>query len=121
MNNLVLKKVAKSLNDFNCMWAIGGSTLLNHYGLVEEPKDIDILVNPKDTENVKLAMNKIGKPLETINNSDKFKSDDFKNRTHLISKYFECNGVSHNNILISNLNLQMPEYITNEILNLISY
>lgn len=184
MNNLVLQKVAKSLNDFNCMWAIGGSTLLNHYGLVDEPKDIDILVNPKDTENVKLAMNKIGKPLEVVNNSDKFKSDDFfrydvdgtevefmvgfrikcedslyevifdeesivstvikdevkinlmsledwfviyhvlgdpKNRTHLISKYFEKNGVSYKNILIRNLNLQMPEYIKNEILTLTSY
>ncbi|MCU9811067.1 hypothetical protein [Paraclostridium sp. AKS81] len=46
---------------------------------------------------------------------------DPKNRTHLISKYFEKNGVSYKNILIRNQNLQMPEYIKNEILNLMSY
>ncbi|WP_220797915.1 hypothetical protein [Paraclostridium bifermentans] len=158
--------------------------LLNQFGLVDLTKDSDILSNPKDTENVKLAINTIGTLLEVVNNSDKFKSDDFfrydvdgtevefmvgfrikcedslyevifdeesivstvlkdevkinlmsledwfviyhvlgdpKNRTHLISKYFEKNGVIHKNILIRNLNLQMTEYIKNEILNLISY
>lgn len=60
----VVKKVSKVLNSINCRWAIGGSVLLNQYNLIEEPNDIDILIDPDYSEKIKKEMNKIGSYIE---------------------------------------------------------
>ena len=64
MNNELLIKIAKTLNNTQCTWAIGGSVLLNKYNLVDKPRDIDILINAKDAQKIKANMNKIGKSIE---------------------------------------------------------
>ncbi len=76
MNNLILNKVAKTLNSSGCLWAVGGSTLLNQYGLLNNPKDIDILIDPKDENRIKSFMNKIGNLID-IKKKDEFKSNKF--------------------------------------------
>lgn len=60
MNKDVLKKIATGLNKLNCNWAIGGSVMMNHYGLVERPNDIDILIDASYAGQIKEFMNSIG-------------------------------------------------------------
>lgn len=60
MNKDILKKIANGLNKLNCTWAIGGSVMLNHFGLVESPNDIDILIDASYAEQVKEFMDSIG-------------------------------------------------------------
>ena len=76
MNIEILKKVTMELNNTKCNWAIGGSLLLSYYGLVEEPRDIDILIDAKDSEKVKEAMDKIGERLE-CKKIDLFRTEKF--------------------------------------------
>ncbi len=38
----VLDLVASELNNSKVLWGIGGSVMLNHYGLIQNPNDIDI-------------------------------------------------------------------------------
>ena len=45
MKHTVLKKIGGLLNDNNIEWALGASYALYFYGLVETPRDIDILVH----------------------------------------------------------------------------
>lgn len=56
-----LDLIAKKFNDENITWAIGASLLLNHYGLVENPNDIDILVDLKDIKKVDDILKEMGK------------------------------------------------------------
>ena len=45
-----LSYIGERLNEERIMWGVGASILLNHYGLVDKPNDIDILVDLKDIE-----------------------------------------------------------------------
>lgn len=76
MNIDILRKVAKGLNELNCTWAIGGSMVLNHYGLIDKPNDIDILVDPNYSDKIKEFMNSIGKSLE-LPSKDPFRTESF--------------------------------------------
>ena len=76
MNKEVLLKVARKLNDIKCNWAIGSSMVLNHYGLVEKPNDIDILFDPSRVEDVKIVMNEIGEYIY-IPSKKPFRTEEF--------------------------------------------
>lgn len=56
----VLKRVAKLLNDRGITWAVGASVMLNHYGLVEEPGDIDIMVSMEDIHRLDFILSELG-------------------------------------------------------------
>lgn len=43
-----LSYIAEKLNSINIVWGVGASILLNHFGLIDKPNDIDILVDIKD-------------------------------------------------------------------------
>jgi hypothetical protein len=45
-----LANIAKILNHEKVLWGVGASIILNHYGLIDKPNDIDILVAEKDIE-----------------------------------------------------------------------
>ncbi|HSQ88884.1 hypothetical protein, partial [Romboutsia sp.] len=60
MNLDVLKKVANKLNELNCTWSIGSSVLLHFHDLVDKPNDIDILIDPDDSNKIKSFMDTIG-------------------------------------------------------------
>jgi len=76
MNIEVLKKIARGLNELQCTWAIGGSVLLNHYGLVDKPNDIDILVDPNYADEIKKFMDTIGKSIE-LPSKEPFRTESF--------------------------------------------
>lgn len=52
----VLLKLAMLLNSENVLWAVGGSLVLNHYGLGAPANDIDLLVGLRDIENVEAIL-----------------------------------------------------------------
>lgn len=60
--------IAGNLNATNLVWAVGGSILLEHYGLVRKPNDIDILTDPNSFAQAAAILNGMGKempPTET--------------------------------------------------------
>jgi hypothetical protein len=55
-----LLKIAGLFNGLNIRWIVGGSVLLAHFGLHENPHDIDIIVVKEDIEKAKAALDSIG-------------------------------------------------------------
>jgi hypothetical protein len=55
-----LSYIGEKLNASGVIWAVGASILLNHYGLIENPNDIDILVDLNDIEKVDEILKSIG-------------------------------------------------------------
>lgn len=58
MNNTTLHKLSKTLNDSNITWGIGGSTLLEYYGLPTTPDDLDLWIHPEDIGKAKRVFEK---------------------------------------------------------------
>lgn len=56
-------KIAKILNDINLQWAIGASLMLQSLNLVDEVRDIDILVVEKDIDSAIAAIETIAVPI----------------------------------------------------------
>lgn len=56
-----LSSIAEKFNESEIIWAVGGSLLLNYYGLVNDPKNIDILVDIKDVKIADSILKSIGK------------------------------------------------------------
>lgn len=56
-----LSYIAEKFNESGIIWAVGGSLLLNYYGLALNPKDIDILVDIKDVKVADSILKSIGK------------------------------------------------------------
>jgi hypothetical protein len=61
----VLLGIASRFNKKSITWAVGGSLLLYFHDILEEPKDIDIVIAPEDKETVFQILKEIGKELET--------------------------------------------------------
>ncbi|WFD12186.1 hypothetical protein [Tepidibacter hydrothermalis] len=55
-----LSYIAEKLNKEKVVWAVGASLLLNHYGLVDKPNDIDILIDLNDIEKADIILKSIG-------------------------------------------------------------
>lgn len=55
-----LSYIGKKLNDNNILWGVGASILLNQYGLVDNPNDIDILVDLRDIDKIDRVLQSIG-------------------------------------------------------------
>jgi predicted nucleotidyltransferase len=52
--------IGEKLNSSNIIWGVGASIMLNHYGLVDKPNDIDIIVCLKDIEKADEILKSIG-------------------------------------------------------------
>lgn len=76
MNKDVLKKIADGLNKLNCTWGVGGSVMLNHYGLVKKPNDIDIIVDASYAEKIKAFMDTMGTYVE-LESKSPFRTKEF--------------------------------------------
>jgi len=61
----VLVKIAKKFNENDIEWALGASLLLYFYDIVEEPHDIDIVIDKKDEDIVLKIMNELGDEKES--------------------------------------------------------
>lgn len=55
-----LSYIAEKLNEEGVVWGVGASILLHHYGLIDKPNDIDILVDLKDIEKADAILKSIG-------------------------------------------------------------
>lgn len=59
-----LSYIGEKLNAEGVMWGVGASILLNHYGLVEQPNDIDIIVDIKDIKIADSVLKSIGEKIQ---------------------------------------------------------
>ncbi len=65
-----LSYIGEKLNKENILWGVGASILLNHYDLVNNPKDIDILVALKDIHKADEILKSLGhKKVRELNDS----------------------------------------------------
>ena len=55
-----LSKVAKELNEAKIQWAVGASIMLNQFGLVDKPNDIDLLISVKDIKRADEILKELG-------------------------------------------------------------
>lgn len=55
-----LSYIAKELNSQEILWGIGASIVLYNYGLVDNPNDIDILVDIKDIQKADMILKNLG-------------------------------------------------------------
>lgn len=55
-----LSYMGEKLNDSNIAWAVGASILLNQFGLIDKPHDIDIFVDIKDIDRADEILKSIG-------------------------------------------------------------
>lgn len=55
-----LKRIAKLLNDQSITWAVGASVMLNYYGIVQNPRDIDVMVDLKDIDKLDSILSEVG-------------------------------------------------------------
>ncbi|MEG0308531.1 MAG: hypothetical protein RR636_11340 [Clostridium sp.] len=55
-----LSHMGSKLNEANVLWAVGGSILLNNFGLIDKPNDIDILVGIDDIKQVEEILDNMG-------------------------------------------------------------
>ncbi|MGO1653069.1 hypothetical protein [Senegalia sp. (in: firmicutes)] len=56
-----LSYIGEKLNNSNIRWAVGASVLLNQFGLIDKPNDIDIFVDIKDIHKADEILKGIGK------------------------------------------------------------
>lgn len=56
----ILSYIGEKLNKSNIVWAVGASILLNQFGFIEKPNDIDIFVDIKDIERADEILKNIG-------------------------------------------------------------
>ena len=65
-----LSYIGEKLNKENILWGVGASILLNHYDMVNNPKDIDILVALEDIHKVDEILKPLGhKKVRELNDS----------------------------------------------------
>ncbi len=62
----VLLNIAMLFNDHNIKWALGGSLMLYYFKLVDDARDIDIIIAEKDISRAMGAINRIAKPIEVV-------------------------------------------------------
>lgn len=65
----ILADIGEKFNASNILWGVGGSIMLNSYGLIDEPRDIDIIVDLKDADRADRILKKLGEKKEGKENS----------------------------------------------------
>ena len=71
-----LSEIGEKLNKDGVLWGVGASILLNHYGLIDKPNDIDILVDLDDIEKSNIILKSIGEK-KVCEQSDKYSTKYF--------------------------------------------
>ncbi len=64
-----LSYIGEKLNDSNILWAVGASMMLNQFGLINNPNDIDIFVDIKDINRADEILQSIGEKKKIEKNS----------------------------------------------------
>lgn len=74
-----LARIGEEANKETIIWGVGGSLLLYFHGLLEHPRDIDILVAERDAGDLQALLSKLGKE-QVVSAKEPF-------RTKYFSKY----------------------------------
>ncbi|RCW40120.1 MULTISPECIES: hypothetical protein [unclassified Halanaerobium] len=74
----VLSELAVKLNKKNIRWGVGASVMLNYYGLVDSPNDIDIIVSSDDSSKADKILRSTGEK-NFSSDLEIYKSDFFAN------------------------------------------
>ncbi|MBM7660837.1 hypothetical protein JOC85_001609 [Bacillus mesophilus] len=61
-----LSQIGEKLSDKGITWGVGGSLLLNFYNIIDQPNDIDILVDEEDAAELNKIMLSLGHPKEAV-------------------------------------------------------
>lgn len=72
----VLIQISKALNNSDILWSVGASLLLNRYGLVDNPTDIDITTLASDIHQIDKILSSIGQK-QAESTSDIYLTDYF--------------------------------------------
>lgn len=56
----ILSYIGEKLNEADIAWAVGASMLLNQFGFIDKPNDIDIFIDIKDIERADKILKDIG-------------------------------------------------------------
>lgn len=75
--NNTLARLGRELNRANIFWAVGGSVMLQQYGLVKQPNDIDILVTSNDLAKACEVLDILGDKIAEREKDDIFETDYF--------------------------------------------
>jgi hypothetical protein len=59
-----LCQIGEKINNENLLWGVGASLLLNQYGLIEKPNDIDLMVSLEDIDRTDTILKGIGERKE---------------------------------------------------------
>jgi len=65
----VLAIIGKEFNDEQILWGVGGSIMLNYYGLAENPRDIDLVIALADVERADTILSKLGRKQDRMPDS----------------------------------------------------
>ncbi|MHB8070393.1 MAG: nucleotidyltransferase domain-containing protein [Candidatus Cryosericum sp.] len=60
MLTTTLVDLAKELNQAGVRWGVGASVLLWHYGLADNPHDIDLMAAEQDVDRITAALDRLG-------------------------------------------------------------
>lgn len=80
-----LAQLGVELNCANIIWGVGASVLLNQYGLVDNPTDIDLMVDLKDVEQADDILSRIGERKGSRESDDVYETTFFYE--------YEINGI----------------------------
>lgn len=72
-----LARLGRELNRANIFWAVGGSVMLQQYSLINQPKDIDILVTGNDLQRACEILHSLGNMVAKREKDEIFATDFF--------------------------------------------
>lgn len=75
--NNTLARLGRELNRANIFWAVGGSVMLQQYGLISQPKDIDILVSKDSIQTACKILSQLGEQVAIRTEDEVFATDFF--------------------------------------------
>jgi len=72
MNIKTLYKIARALNDNNISWGLGASSMLYFHGLVDTPRDIDLMVDEQDARRAVSLLSEYASSVQTDDGKGKY-------------------------------------------------
>lgn len=72
MDKTILHKIAKTLNEHQISWGLGASSMLYFHGLVEKPRDIDLMVDEADAKRAIELLTPLASQMQTDDGKGKY-------------------------------------------------
>ncbi len=72
MDTRTLKKIARLLNENHISWGLGASSMLFFHGLVDQPRDIDLMIDEEDAQIAAQLLKKYASRVQTDDGKGKY-------------------------------------------------